>query len=194
MARSLWSDRPLGVKLGAIVAAGTVSLGTFALISVQALNGTGRTTDQILSTGRITAAAAKADMMHDAIRADVLQALVNHRGSLYDSAVTDAADHSAKFRDILSGIADQHPNGKVDGAAAQASADQRSTAVTQSVLVAAAGVLVLAVLGWIVTRSVVGPLRKVGAVLAAMADGDLRATTGVASRDEVGQMAAALET
>ena len=48
MAHSLWSDRPLGVKLGALVAAGAVSLGAFALITVQALNGTGATTDQIL--------------------------------------------------------------------------------------------------------------------------------------------------
>ena len=53
--------------------------------------------------------------------------------------------------------------------------------------------LVLGLLGWVVTRSVVGPLRRVGAVLAALADGDLRGTSGVTSRDEVGRMAASLE-
>jgi methyl-accepting chemotaxis protein len=54
MAHALWSDRPLGVKLGALVAAGTLSLGAFAVITVQALNGTGGTTDQILATGQVT--------------------------------------------------------------------------------------------------------------------------------------------
>jgi len=254
MARSFWSDRPLGVKLGAIVAVGAVSLGTFALISVQALNGTGERMDEVLAANRTTAEALEADMMHDAVRADVLQALSAGTSDLYQTSVTDLADHSAKFRDILAGITADHLGAAVDGsveqvnplveqyltsadsiitlagkdrpqaqaaypqflqvfstleeqlptvgaavgaeaqAATQASADQRSTAVTQSVLVAAAGVLLLALLGWIVTRSVVGPLRKVGAVLAAMADGDLRMTTGVRSRDEVGRMATALET
>ena len=253
MAHSLWSDRPLGVKLGAIVAAGAVSLGAFALIAVEALNGTGQTTDQILATGQVTSKAMEADMMHDAVRADVLQALANPRGDLYQAAVTDVAAHSARFRDILAGISGAHLSTKVDAAvesvsplvdqyltsadqiislagkdsmqaqagypaflevfstlekdlptvgaavdaeaatAATASADQRSTAITESILVAGAGVLVLALLGWVVTRSVVGPLRKVGAVLAAMADGDLRATSGVESLDEVGVMAAALE-
>ena len=253
MAHSLWSDRPLGVKLGALVAAGAVSLGAFALIAVQALNGTGTTTDQILSTGQVASKAAEADMMHDAVRADVLQALVNSTGPLYQSATEDVAAHSANFRDILTGITAAHLGTKVDGAvesvtplvdqyltsadqiislagknpakaqagypaflevfstlekqlptvgaaveaeanaAAQASADQRSTAITEAVVVAGAGVLVLALLGLVVTRSVVGPLRRVGAVLTALADGDLRATSGVESNDEVGKMAAALE-
>jgi methyl-accepting chemotaxis protein len=253
MARSLWSDRPLGVKLGALVAAGAVSLGAFALITVQALQRTGETTDEILSTGAVTSKAMEADMMHDAVRADVLQALTSGSGELYTSAVDDAAAHSARFRDILAGITAAHLGAGVDGAvesvsplveqyltaadkiislsgtdhakaqagypaflqvfstleeqlptvgaavdteataAVKASADQRSRAITESLSVAAVGVLVLALLGWIVTRSVVGPLRRVGAVLTAMADGDLRATSGITSKDEVGVMAAALE-
>ena len=36
MARTLWSDRPLGVKLATLVGAGAVSLGVFAVITVQA--------------------------------------------------------------------------------------------------------------------------------------------------------------
>ena len=58
MAQSLWSDRPLGVKLGALVAAGAVSLGAFAFIAVRALDGTGAATDQILATGEVSANAA----------------------------------------------------------------------------------------------------------------------------------------
>jgi methyl-accepting chemotaxis protein len=253
MAHSLWSDRPLGVKLSAIVAVGTLSLGAFALITVQALQATGERTDQLLVTTEATAQALEADMMHDAVRADVLQSLTAGSGPLYDAAVADLADHSDNFRSILAAVTDHHLSTEVDGAvesvtplveqyltsadqivstagadpeqaqaaypqflevfsaledqlpavgeavgaeaaaAAQASAEQRSTAITQALVVAAAGVLVLGVLGWIVTRSVVGPLKKVGAVLAALADGDLRSTSGVESGDEVGRMAAALE-
>ena len=116
MAQSLWSDRPLGMKLGAIVAVGAVSLGAFALIAVQALNGTGQRTDELLKTTRATSQAMEADMMHDAVRADVLQALVNSSGSLYQASVTDVADHSARFRDILAGVTDAHLGTSVDGA------------------------------------------------------------------------------
>jgi methyl-accepting chemotaxis protein len=35
MARNVWSDRPLGVELAALVGVGTVSPGVFAAISVQ---------------------------------------------------------------------------------------------------------------------------------------------------------------
>src|SRR4051812_27336680 len=116
MAHSLWSDRPLGVKLGALVAAGAVSLGAFAMITVQALNGTGDTTRQILATGKVSASASEADMMHDAIRADVLQALVNSKGQLYQSAVDDSAAHSATFQQILTGITGDHLGAGVDSA------------------------------------------------------------------------------
>ncbi|MDP9430593.1 MAG: hypothetical protein M3Q47_17800 [Actinomycetota bacterium] len=36
-----WSDRPLGGKLSALVAAGAVSLGVFAVIAVSEITGTG---------------------------------------------------------------------------------------------------------------------------------------------------------
>ena len=116
MARSLWSDRPLGVKLGAIVAAGTVSLGAFALITVQALQHTGETTDQILATSKVASKVMESDMMHDAVRADVLQALTSGSGDLYTSSVNDAATHSAKFRDILTGVTAEHLGAGVDKA------------------------------------------------------------------------------
>ena len=51
--------------------------------------------------------------------------------------------------------------------------------ITLEIVVAAVGVVLLAGLGWVITRSVVGPLHRVGAVVAALADGDLRGTTGV---------------
>ena len=72
---SWWSNRPLGVKLSALVGAGSLALGVFGVIAVTALQGTGERTDQLLHTTTATGAALEADMMHDAVRADVLQAL-----------------------------------------------------------------------------------------------------------------------
>jgi methyl-accepting chemotaxis protein len=253
--RSFWSDRPLGVKLAALVGAGALALGGFAVITVQVLQDTGHRTDEILTSADATGDAMYADMMHDAIRADVLQALLSGgQGDLYASAVSDVADHSETFRGILAKTVESNLSPEVvdatnavtpaveayltsadaiittagtDPAAAQAgypafaqefstleeqlpsmgdaitayaeaaataSTDERGTAIELAVIVALAGVLVLALLGWIVTRSVVGPLRRVGAVLAALADGDLRGSAEVTSKDEVGSMAAALET
>ena len=54
MARNMWSDRPLGVKLAALVGAGAVSLGVVAVITVQALNGTGVTADELLAGAEAT--------------------------------------------------------------------------------------------------------------------------------------------
>ena len=46
----------------------------------------------------------------------------------------------------------------------------------------------------LVVRSIVTPLRRVSEVLSALAAGDLTQTSGVDSKDEVGEMAAALDT
>ncbi|MEV4281518.1 methyl-accepting chemotaxis protein [Actinoplanes xinjiangensis] len=53
--------------------------------------------------------------------------------------------------------------------------------------------LLAMVLAWWVTRLIVGPLRRVGAVLTAVADGDLTARADVHTRDEIGHMATALD-
>ena len=50
MRRSLWSDRPLGVKLAALVAAGAAALGAFAVVTVGALQDTGERTDEVLAS------------------------------------------------------------------------------------------------------------------------------------------------
>ena len=56
--------------------------------------------------------------MHDAVRADVLQALLNPVGAQYDSAAADLADHTARVRQILAGVAEQHVSPEVDAAVA----------------------------------------------------------------------------
>jgi methyl-accepting chemotaxis protein len=253
MSTSWWSDRPLGVKLSALVAAGSLALGVFGVISVTALQATGERTDELLRTTTATGAAAEADMMHDAVRADVLQALLSGTGPQYDSAVSDLQGHGDTLRAALASVRDGglgadvvatvdgvtpevdaylasarsivtlagtdpaaaaagYPDfltaftgleqalpvvgdavGTLAARAARSSADQRSAAITSAVAVGLGGVLLLSVLGWVVTRSVVRPLRRVRAVVAGLADGDLRGSTGITSTDEVGAIATALE-
>ena len=255
MARNLWSDRPLGAKLAALVVAGAVVLAVFAAIAVRALDSTGDTADELLASAEDTEDVLAAVVVAGAVRGDVLLALVSGgQGELYRGAVADLAEHDRTFRDLLleivgddlspevvaaaeevkpavdaylvaaqqvvatagqdpvaaraaypafgqafSALEDELP---VLGEAVAAFAEdavahsdgQRSTAITLALTVAGAGVLVLAALGVLVTRSVVRPLQRVGAVLTGLADGDLRGSTGVTSRDEVGRIAAALET
>jgi methyl-accepting chemotaxis protein len=250
---SFWSDRPLGVKLAALVAAGAVALGVFALITVQALQHTGGRVAALVSTNEAVGKALEADMMHDAVRGDVLSALVTSTGPEHQATVKDLADHAANFRgildhlrgaglgpDVVSAVDKVRPDvdaylaaadtiikqagvspavaragypqfgavfkqledslptvtdsvNAASAAEAKATAAERRSAITLSLVVAGAGVLVLAALGWLITRSVVRPLRRVGTVLAGLADGDLRGSTGVTSKDEVGRMAVALE-
>src|SRR3954447_17630540 len=107
MARNLWSDRQLGVKLAALVAAGGVSLGLFAVVTVQALGSTGERTDDVLASAEATGDALEAGMMHDAVRADVLQALLSGgAGSQYSGAVSDLTDHGDRFRELFAEMLD----------------------------------------------------------------------------------------
>ncbi|WP_231851678.1 methyl-accepting chemotaxis protein [Modestobacter italicus] len=221
---------------------------------MSALEVAGERTDRLLLTTTATGAASEADMMHDAVRADVLQALLSGSGDQYETAVRDLNDHAAALQAALVSVRDSGLGGGVvsavdsveadvntylsagqqiaalagrdreaalaaypgfaaafggleealpvvgDAVAAEASdaagssADQRRTAVMAAVMVGIGGILLLGVLGWAVTRSVVRPLRRVRAIVLGLADGDLRGTTGLTSTDEVGSIATALET
>ncbi|WP_448641841.1 methyl-accepting chemotaxis protein [Geodermatophilus sp. URMC 63] len=257
MPRNTWSDRPLGVKLSALVGAGALALGAVTLIAVQEFSGAGDRTQVLLDTTHATAEGLEADMMHDAVRADVLQALqAAQAGRVQDlqAAQADLQEHSAALQEHLDAVVadglgtdveqavtavtpavddylaaaaqlvatagrdvraaqNAYPQfltaftdleqelpsvGDAVGAHARRAADETTAQLSSAgplvLTVAGAAVLVLGLLGWAVTRSVVGPLRRVGAVVAAMAAGDLRGATGVDSRDEVGRMAVALET
>ncbi len=71
--------------------------------------------------------------------------------------------------------------------------DAISRAERISLLVAAGAVLLILGISWLIARSITRPVQRVQVALQALAAGDLTATTGVTSRDEVGQMALALE-
>jgi methyl-accepting chemotaxis protein len=59
MSQSWWTDRPPGVKLSALVGAGSLALGVFGVIAVSALQSTGERTDELLLTTTATGAAAE---------------------------------------------------------------------------------------------------------------------------------------
>jgi methyl-accepting chemotaxis protein len=80
-------------------------------------------------------------------------------------------------------------------AAGEAAAAQKTFADGRDLILTVTGpVLAIALLlGWWVTRLIVGPLRRVSAVLEGVADGDLTGAVGPVHHDEVGRMAAALD-
>ncbi|MBM7806522.1 methyl-accepting chemotaxis protein [Geodermatophilus bullaregiensis] len=118
-----------------------------------------------------------------------------------DGAVADQAATRLRWEDI------QAANDLTDGAvgeakdtldvqaaaAEQAVTDAISRAETTALLAAAVGLVLLVGLSWLTARSVIRPVRTVQASLEALATGDLTGTTGITSRDELGQMAGALD-
>ena len=122
--------------------------------------------------------------------------------AVVDAAVADQATARAGYPVI------QEANDVTDGAvgtakdalaAATSAADERMDAATSRAdllgsVAVAAGLLVVVGLSLLTQRSLARPIGRVQASLEAMARGDLTVASGVLARDEVGQMAAALET
>ena len=79
-------------------------------------------------------------------------------------------------------------------AAAEVSLQDAVSRVEQiAVLVTGGALVVLLAISWFIMRSITQPLQRVKLALQALAGGDLTASSGVTSHDEVGQMAAALD-
>ncbi|GID32850.1 methyl-accepting chemotaxis protein [Paractinoplanes brasiliensis] len=80
-------------------------------------------------------------------------------------------------------------------AAAQSLADSRAAATSAKVLIISiivVSVLLSALIVWLVTRSIVGPLQRTVGVLAGLAEGVMDQRLQVSSRDEMGQMGQSL--
>ena len=140
MTMSWWADRPMRVKLSALVVAGTAGMLVVGGLGVGALGEAGERTDVLLQTTTATGLALEADMMHDAVRADVLQALLGGRGPLYQAAVTDLADHSARLRETLAGVAGVGLGDSVGAAVTEISPAVESYLGAAGAIVAQAGV------------------------------------------------------
>jgi methyl-accepting chemotaxis protein len=63
-----------------------------------------------------------------------------------------------------------------------------------SLIIALVSVALIVLVSWVTMRSITRPVRAVKASLDALATGDLTVATGVTAKDEIGQMAAALDT
>jgi methyl-accepting chemotaxis protein len=107
-----------------------------------------------------------------------------------DLASGAALDQFAIMADNVSALVDS-VRASSDAAAADATAAAES-AKRMLLVVAAVAALLAAALARVITRSVTGPVKAIGAVLEALATGDLRQRAGQDSRDEIGAMARAL--
>ncbi|SOD95310.1 methyl-accepting chemotaxis protein [Blastococcus haudaquaticus] len=133
--------------------------------------------------------------------ADSYVAYMDAISTFVNSAVADQAATRAAWEDI------QTANDLTDGAvgtakdalaadsdAAQVRLDDAiARAQTISLLIAMAALAVIGLVSWVIMRSITRPVRAVKLSLEALAAGDLTKATGVVSKDEVGQMAAALD-
>lgn len=81
-----------------------------------------------------------------------------------------------------------------DGAVVKKSNDARSTILWSALISLAAAVLLVVVLAWWIRRSVIAPVVSAAQAARAVAAGQLDCTIKVESRDEVGQLAAAMQT
>ena len=244
------SIRTRVLSIVGVVAAAVLALGGYAahLIGSGADQG-----DVLMRANTATAAVLQADMMHDAIRSDVLQVLSDPGSSgTRLSAAADLERHAAELSQSLDTVRRTELGSDVDGALAEAvpvvddylaeatswmevagedpaaarsaypsflqafhaledalplvtdavarhavvaqqGVEAQRGAVTRLLVGAGIGLVVVLALGLLLTRSLVRPLHRVRAVLDALAEGDLTCHADVDSRDELGQMAAALE-
>jgi methyl-accepting chemotaxis protein len=122
-------------------------------------------------------------------------------GVFIDAAIADQAGTMARWEEIQ--VANDITDGAVSAAkdtlrAESLEAEEQLTdtiALTQliSLLIAGVALVVIGLTSWVTMRSITRPVQRVKASLQALAEGDLTVATGVTARDEVGQMAAALD-
>ena len=123
--------------------------------------------------------------------ATVIPAAKSKDQTAFRKALKVAAPASAEARDLLALAAKAE---SADGLATAASAKASyESGRLQVIAVLSIGILISLGLAMYAARSIVVPLRRVSAAIDAVAAGNLTATAGVRSRDEVGAMAAALD-
>ncbi|MFC3687417.1 methyl-accepting chemotaxis protein [Aquipuribacter hungaricus] len=99
------ADRRLATRMGAVVLVATAALAATAGVGLHGLEGTGASAEDLLAASGATRAALEADMMHDAVRADVLSALLADGGQERYAAAADLAEHSETLRARLDAVA-----------------------------------------------------------------------------------------
>jgi methyl-accepting chemotaxis protein len=242
---------PVAVKLGAILAIALLTVGVLSAVGVTALNAESRSAKTLERINGMTRHALEADMAHDALRGDVLRALLAASGggtAVSGGSRADVTEHGAILREAmvyfagadmapavrraaatvaplvesyvklseqtvdaaLAGNASPPTYGDfesafaaveqglpaisdalgAEAAAASSAVDrEHDLALLEFLVTGVAGLLLIALVCWLVARTVLSSLREVSGVLSAMADGDLRREARVGTTDEVGRMA-----
>ena len=248
-----WRDAGLRRKLAALTGVALVGVTALSVVTVDVLHRTSEATARLGAATTAMRTTLEADMSHDALRGNVLQALLFPTGAQYDEAVTGGREAAAELEGKLAEDAAAHLSADVDAAIAAATpavaaytragtalieraasdpsgaladypaflaefaaVEQLLPAVADAVdeqvgvetevvrrtrtdglrLVVALAVttaLALLVVARLVSASVVGPLARVSAVVAALGDGDLTRRSGLSGRDEVARTGAALD-
>jgi methyl-accepting chemotaxis protein len=109
-----FSDLKVGTRIIGLVATAAVVIGVFGVVAVRDLQQAGDGAETLVRANAATGSALEADMMHDAIRADVLRAMLATVAADYDSAASDLDGHA---KTLLSLLSDVHDAGLGDGAA-----------------------------------------------------------------------------
>jgi methyl-accepting chemotaxis protein len=92
---SLWSDRSLRIKLGALALTAVTGLGVVLATATVSLGNLAERADEVRAVGSLTRAGLEADMAHDGIRGDVLQAAFLPPGPDADDARSGVTEGSA---------------------------------------------------------------------------------------------------
>jgi methyl-accepting chemotaxis protein len=123
----IWlASRPIGVKLGSLAGIALVAVVAVGGVGVGALGAAAQHAHDLEALGGLTRVTLEADMAHDAIRADVLRAMLGGAGRDGTAAKSDLADHMAILRD---GVARFRKPDMSTGV--RAAADQVAPAVQQ---------------------------------------------------------------
>ncbi|WP_380168439.1 methyl-accepting chemotaxis protein [Jannaschia sp. R86511] len=112
------SDRSIRSRMAALVVVAALAAVVAGAVGMDGLLGTERTSHQLLAAADATRAGLEADMMHDAVRADVLQAMRESGGPAYAVAAADLQEHGALMTDRLAAVADADLDPAVDAAVA----------------------------------------------------------------------------
>jgi hypothetical protein len=101
-----FADRTVRTKVLTLVGVQLAALTLLGGVAIQQEREAGHRTDQLVAGNGATRAALMADMMHDAIRGDVLAALLaDGNGAELDQASADLAEHEATFLAQLDAVA-----------------------------------------------------------------------------------------
>ncbi|GGN72817.1 hypothetical protein GCM10010112_41570 [Actinoplanes lobatus] len=169
---------------------------------------TGDAADDVASADEALAAASSYDLEESGVSEaiDGLSDNVAAFNSFVTDFVTDAkADPRSVTRERYASVAEQNGlvddqisaiHETVDGEITEHQGEMETTKTEARwwmLGVAAAGLVLLVLLSVPLVRSILRPVRQVGAVVAALAQGDLTRRTGITTRDELGTMAAELD-